>query len=299
MDVQDFTGTDALIRFSREGYVSASRVVSLSARGVNLSLSLRRPGEGDWKDLAFFDTQSRRYYDGGSENSCMAAIRLTPEILAPYAGYQVAGVQFGLYADTVDELYVVADMGGTRLFTYPVPEGDLGGWICVTDLSPLDYRLPELVREDLYVGYAVKNGQVEYDYDARPAVVTRGSGNYYYSPFSLESSQWLQRDTYDLVFILTLEDPGDGVAPAGEESLALMGVNCIDPGTGPYRAGDRFFFRLVEAPSDRPVSVTWRYDNAAPSGDSVILTAGEHLVSALLRYADGSKERLDLPLLVQ
>lgn len=299
VDVQDFAAAEALIRFSREGYVTASRVVNLSARGVNLSLSLRRPGEGDWKDMAFFDTKGRQYYDGSSENSCMAAIRLTPDILAPYAGYQVAGVQFGLYADTADALSVVADLGDTRLFTYPVPDGDLGGYICVTDLSPLDYRLPKLIRDDLYVGYAVQNARVEYDYDARPAVITRGSGNYYYAPYDLEKCQWQQRERLDLVFILTLEDPGDGVAPPGAESLAGMGVNCIDPGTGPYRDGDRFYFRLVEAPSDRPVSVSWRFDGTAPSSDSVVLTSGTHQVSALLRYADGSKERLDWSLQVQ
>ena len=78
-----------------------------------------------------------------------------------------------------------------------------------------------------------------------------------------------------------------------------MGVNCIDPGEGPYREGDRFYFRLLEAPSDRPLSVSWRFDGAAPSGDSVVLTAGTHQVSALLRYADGSKERLDWQLSVQ
>ena len=299
VDAQTFPGSEALLRFTREGYVSASRTVTLSDRGVNLSLWLRRPGEGDLKEMYVFDPHEKQYYDGAGENTCMAAICLTPEVLAPYAGYLVAGVQFGLYADTVDELYVTADLGNTRQFTFPVPEGDLSGWICVTDLSSMNYRIPPLPRENLYVGYAVRNAVVQYDYDARPAVVTRGSGNYYCSPFSLESSQWQQRDRYDLVYILTLEDPGDGVSPAGQDSLAGMGVNCIDPGTGVYREGDAFHFRLLEAPSDRPVSVTWRYDGKAPSGDSVILTAGQHKVSALLRYADGTKERLDLELQVQ
>ena len=77
-------------------------------------------------------------------------------------------------------------------------------------------------------------------------------------------------------------------------SLAQMGFNSIDdPNEGSYKAGNIFYFNLLETETHKPVSVSWRYDGATAS-KSVTLTAGTHLVQAILGYDDGSKETLEL-----
>lgn len=77
-------------------------------------------------------------------------------------------------------------------------------------------------------------------------------------------------------------------------SLAQMGFNSIDdPNGGSYKAGNIFYFNLLETETHKPVSVSWRYDGATAS-KSVTLTAGTHLVQAILGYDDGSKETLEL-----
>ena len=77
-------------------------------------------------------------------------------------------------------------------------------------------------------------------------------------------------------------------------NLAQIGFNSIDdPNGGSYKAGDKFYFNLLEAEEHKPVSVSWFYDgSAAPK--SATLTTGTHLIQAILGYDDGSKETLEL-----
>ena len=68
---------------------------------------------------------------------------------------------------------------------------------------------------------------------------------------------------------------------------------------GPYRAGDRFSFALVEAEGRHPSEVIWYFDDEPVQADSVTLTAGDHTVEAILSYADGRTSRLMLEITVQ
>ena len=68
---------------------------------------------------------------------------------------------------------------------------------------------------------------------------------------------------------------------------------------GPYRAGDRFTFALVEEEEVRPVSVAWYFDDEPAEAASVVLTAGRHTVEARLAYPDGHSRDVTLELDVQ
>ncbi|MBQ4285029.1 MAG: hypothetical protein II720_01055, partial [Bacteroidales bacterium] len=78
-----------------------------------------------------------------------------------------------------------------------------------------------------------------------------------------------------------------------------LGINYIDPGTGDFRAGETFELKLVESPSNPPVSAEWFWDGAPASEGSVALTKGSHVVRVRLLYADGSEEELEMPVNVK
>ena len=89
-------------------------------------------------------------------------------------------------------------------------------------------------------------------------------------------------------------------------TLPEMGFNAIaDPGNGQYAAGSTLLPRLELAAGSAPQSVTWTFDGNALTGsdpltltvsDPLTLPAGTHTLVAVLRYADGTAETLELTL---
>ncbi|MCR5407957.1 MAG: M6 family metalloprotease domain-containing protein [Bacteroidales bacterium] len=79
-------------------------------------------------------------------------------------------------------------------------------------------------------------------------------------------------------------------------SLQEMGFNAIaDPNNGVYAAGDGFFPELELADGQQPSSVSWTYDGNGLSGNGeVTLTAGKHTIVAVLTFANGTVETLEL-----
>ena len=84
-------------------------------------------------------------------------------------------------------------------------------------------------------------------------------------------------------------------------SLQEMGFNAIaDPGNGSYAAGDGFFPELELADGSEPSSVSWTYDGNGLSGNGEItLTAGSHSIVAVLTFANGTVETLELAIEVK
>lgn len=84
-------------------------------------------------------------------------------------------------------------------------------------------------------------------------------------------------------------------------SLQEMGFNAIaDPGNGIYMAGDGFFPTLELADGQNPSSVSWSFDGNGLSGNGeVTLTAGSHSIVAVLTFADGTIETLELVIQVK
>lgn len=79
-------------------------------------------------------------------------------------------------------------------------------------------------------------------------------------------------------------------------SFREMGFNAIaDPGNGVYSAGDGFFPELELADGEQPSSVSWTFDGNGLSGNGeVTLTAGKHTIVAVLTFANGTVETLEL-----
>ena len=85
-------------------------------------------------------------------------------------------------------------------------------------------------------------------------------------------------------------------ANAQATSFKEMGFNAIsDPGKGVYAAGDGFFPELELADGQEPSAVAWSYDGNGLSGNGeVTLTAGTHSIVAVLTFANGTVETLEL-----
>ena len=77
------------------------------------------------------------------------------------------------------------------------------------------------------------------------------------------------------------------------------GVNAIDR-KATYSAGEEFKFQLTVS-NNSPVDVVWFFDDVEQDSNvsSINLSAGEHTVVAVLKYSDGSTERITTKLNVQ
>lgn len=70
-------------------------------------------------------------------------------------------------------------------------------------------------------------------------------------------------------------------------------ITIVDAGT--YTAGDRFTFALNRPEFvEEPASVAWYFDDEPVEADSVSLTAGAHVVEAVLTLKDGSRQVVTL-----
>lgn len=85
-----------------------------------------------------------------------------------------------------------------------------------------------------------------------------------------------------------------------EVPSVVLNYNVIaNPGNGVYSAGSTFTLALDESEAQPVSSVSWFFDDEPVSGSSVILTAGTHVVEALLTLTTGETKILELTLNVQ
>lgn len=87
--------------------------------------------------------------------------------------------------------------------------------------------------------------------------------------------------------------------PFTYDALGEKGFNAIEnPGNGQYSKNSIFKLALKES-NRPPKTVKWYFDNAAKSTDQVSLRSGDHTVSAVLTFDDGSVEVLELKINVK
>ena len=294
IDLSAFSlGEEVKVQAAGEGYITQTKTVSLKANGNRVDFSLQKALEADGTVLlSYYDPDPDQWFIWGESPDGMATIRIGADATQAYAGMEVHQISFYLYCSQVSEVYVVADAGGRRLLTYRVPEEEIvpGDWSTV-DLTGQHLAVP--AGQDLYIGYAYKGVDEEY-----PALIAAGGGNAYFARFSTGNhTQWSRMDGYDLACNVRL---GPAYVPP---TLAEMGFHSIDPGKGSYKAGDSFTFklRLSEKAACQPQNVSWTFDGEPVSADSVTLTAGTHVVRAILSYSGfiAEKEILEMELQAQ
>jgi hypothetical protein len=282
------------LTLSKDGYQTKGVDVTITGHVTSVDITMLKNGESEVREYCYYDQDPETdIYLGGEEswgNSIMASIKITAAEL-PSNGGQITSVSFCPYYDA-DAYYVIVDAGKQRVFTYQIPGVTGSTSIIKVDLTSQNVIIPG--GKDVYIGYAVKNASATYT--GYPFLIKAGGGHCYYSKFNLTSSNWsIQEVGYDLLFSTTIigkEDTDDPTLPV----FAKMGFNAIaDPGNGSYAAGDGFKPELELAPDVTLSSVSWTFDGTPITGEEALtLTAGTHKVRAVLRFADGSTEVLEL-----
>jgi M6 family metalloprotease-like protein len=296
IDLEGYDAASCRLTFSKEGYQTAGLDVQLEKRITEVQVTLLKVGEEPASEYtySYFDQDAEDLYvsgitDGG--NTQMAAIRI-PAASLPQNGGSVTTVYFIPYYKA-DAYYVIVDAGNERILTYKVP--NLGNTVTT---NWVQVSLPENSfpgGKDLYVGYAVENAR-QLDYASSPFLAVPGGGQCFFSPFSKTQSSWQWQNTdLDLLFAATVRSKS---SQGGEEeitSFAQMGINAIaDPGNGTYAAGYAFPLNVQLAQGSNPQTISWSLDGKSQSGSSVTLTSGRHTITAVLTFADGSVETLEL-----
>lgn len=285
IDLSDVTCSQIHVSVSCSGYVSQSKDVTVSERGITLDFILKKIGESSVTHFRKYDP-SATLLTAGDVNS-MGGVCFTAEELAPYVGELLVEAAFFVYPSSAQAVYIVVDFGEERALTYQIPQPVYNDYD-VYDLSPLGIRIPE--GKDMHIGY----GFVEAA-EPRPLVIALGSGSLEFADFSPSWTPWRQVPACDLVLDFSLMDTGvefDG-------TLASMGFASIDPGTGaPYAAGSTFPLQVLLPSGDKVSSVSWRYDGEPVSGTELTLRSGRHVVEATLRHDNGRCEILELELIV-
>ena len=296
LDVRNFGDKVHLSAF-KSGFYTYEQDVDLLARITPLDFHMRRHDEGgeNWIYLynPYEQLWSMSLLQSGTE---MAASLFSASVLNDEAGRLLTHVQYYINAKSIEEFYIIIDDAATgeRLLTYPVKDYELHTDVRY-DVSDAGFVIP--AGKDLLIGYAIKGADTPY-----PFIALSGGNNFYSSEYNLEKSRWVKDTIYgvSLLVCICLNDSDQQSGGDDAKSLSELGYNSIDPGTGTYKAGENFQLQLVQAPSNPPADVRWFWDGEEKTGaKSVSLTAGEHVVEALLIYADGSREVLELPLKVQ
>lgn len=288
---------------SRAGYRKQQQTAVQQGRSACAFVFLTLQQEPDSVSLMAYDPQAERLFfplPSQSYGDCMGAVRFRAETLFPHAGRRLSSVRFFPYLPDgypgAEAVWVVVDFGTRRVLTRKVDnpvQGMLQGNF--VDLSDADLRLPE--GEDVYIGYGVEGASYPFMLGAALPGHVESS---YYAPLDLEASSWIpmytQKGGVGYMDLLLSAEVAEIPDPA---SLAEMGYAAIDPGKGNWRAGDRFPLHVLEASGRAPKSVSWTFDGE-PVGqvESVLLPAGEHRISALLRYEGKASEKLSLHLSV-
>lgn len=280
------------LTLSREGFrTQDSRLVTRGEHMCSFPQVMWREGEPATQEVSLYDPSMLMGYFP-REGIC--AVKYPAADLSPYVGRLLRTValypcvQEGFHGD----VYLTVDIGQRRVLTRSLFNIPPGQYQRVTvDIADAGIRILE--GQDLYVGYGAVNAgskfRVGTAYPAR-----EGSG--FFSSYDPLISRWenLYQDEagywMDVLLSIGLEEQ------AGREKVEDLGYNYIDPGSGVYRAGDRFPLQLVISSVNAPLILRWFYDGEVVVSGEVELTAGRHRVSAQLEYGNGLTERLQLEL---
>ena len=294
LSLEGFDETAGHVTLSKTGYQTTGYNVELARQVNHAEFTLHRNDQGILFNYAYYDPGADVFVWGdGKSNSLMAAIRIPAEEITTRGVLQ--SISFTPQWDA-ERFYAIVDRNGERLLTAEIPPTPAGD-NCTADLS--GHNLVIEPGSDVYIGYAFENAHPGAGFDGYLFQITSGGNNCHRSPFSLDSSSWYSSiSSYGLVLDVRIAEILEGGEdPVEPGTLAQMGIPSIaDPSCGHYAVGSSFQLQL-----DLPEGMTpaaeevWLFDGAPVTGaKSVTLTAGKHVVTARVKWPDGSQETMAL-----
>ena len=287
-----FTGTDLAdatytLKTSCRGYLAEETQVTVGRVIEKVDIYLQKEGDSSEVTFSRYDSAGSMEGFGAGITNIAAAIELSAEELAPYAGKQLKTISFrpeGGSGVSAAAAYVFVESGGRRQWTQKVENLRLGAMNTVNVVSQ-EYYIPS--GTSVYIGYALEGCTAE-----KPVTVqkcTAGKMGYYGTYNGTQAVSWKDMNKNGKYYTPILS------ASVGEPVQAELGFNYIaNPKNGTYKAGERFELSLVRYEDDAPSTVAWKFDGQTVRADSVNLTAGSHTVEAHLTYPDGSAEVIRL-----
>ncbi|MCQ2188109.1 MAG: M6 family metalloprotease domain-containing protein [Bacteroidales bacterium] len=209
----------------------------------------------------------------------VVAARYTTEELTGAIGSKITSVGFALSAQTYNEIRIVVDFGDETVLDIPVTKYTPNKYQR-EDVSAYDLVVPS--DKDVYIGVHIDTDETGYPYLFNSEAADR-DGLYYRL---LHSHAWTDlSDEGSLTVSFVVE-------PQYTQPYAYGFNGIANPKAGKYAAGDSFEFRIVES-AMVPDSVDWFYDGAAVKGSTMKVTAGEHVVKAVLHFSSGRTETIE------
>lgn len=281
------------LEFSKSGYEAHTQEVSLleGERTTCIMAVLHTPGEAKTDLLSKYDSSgTSAYYPVAG---AIGAVKFSADELAGLSGRQLRSIDFYPNIGTLEglgDLYVTVDFGPVRVLSFKVENPSLGEFKRVSaNISEANLRIPEGI--DVYVGYGFSEAGENYPI----SVVYPGSkGNSYWSEFSLEGSSWNEMYSATLGHYMDIMLSASASEVPGK-TLADLGYTTIDTGNGNFRAGELFSPSLILPAHLVADEVQWSWDSARLRTEGAFrLVSGEHLLEAVVRYADGRSEKLSV-----
>ena len=284
------------------GYLAVEASVSGYSVIKDFSLTPLLSGmEGEMLTKAQLPVTAYHNYGNKSETQPSKALGqyFSAEQLQPFVGKKIKEIHYSSNA-TGESLYVIVEFGTQRVLTRKVttPTSAVVGTTTplgnVVDVSDANLVIP--ASTDVVVGYIVMKSDQQYymTTDDGPAV----EGGFLIGNANLDSAtpswgDYAESLGVNLLIGFTL----DGLSSMDDNAtLSDMGISYITPPTGELKAGAVFPLSLQLSQSRKPTSVEWYLDKAKVDGSSVTLTAGAHIVQAVLRFSDGAEDKLELRL---
>jgi len=285
------------VSVSKDGYIEQADDVAFSY-GIVLSFTLRPVGTPSRAGLKRYDPDKiDKLSKFGIEPNpdapgIMAAIMFTGEELFPYAGMEIRTITFCADVNDYNQIHAaVWDKRGNLISAVKAGEMGEDGWFRV-DFS--DEKLKIESGKDLYFGYAIDGN------DALPVVYQSFkdvNNGMFHATYNLDHAYWFTDYNSALMLSVTLYEP----AASEFVTLAGLGFTFIENPRWKegYSEGDTFTFSLKEASGAEVTDTDWQFDGKAVTAPSITLTAGNHTVTARVRYKDGTEEVLSLELTVR
>jgi len=235
------------------------------------------------------------------------AVHYTAVELKEYEGGTISTISFSTKASG-EEVWVFVDYGTKeRVFARRVTGINTTVYFDrlsnQVDISDANVMIP--AGTDLYVGYIIKQSNASYAVVTDKNDVNPQNGSFmFYHGFSTTSTpgarnwQDMNSSTYNggALIAFTAKAP---IHLTPGTSLTDLGISYIDLPSDTLSSGQELPLKLVSSPVAKPFDVKWFYDDMPVEGESLVLTAGTHILMARLKYADGREDKVESQVVVQ
>lgn len=244
-----------------------------------------------------------------SSTDYTVAVHYTAEELKEYVDGTVSSISFSTLASG-QEIWVFVDYGTKKRVLARRVTGTINTTVYAdrlsnqVDISDANVKIP--AGTDLYVGYLIKQSNATY------AVATdnnkadpREGGTMFYHGFSTTETPgedgWIDVNFSgsiigDALIGFSVKSP---IHLAPGTTLTDLGISYIDLPSGTLSGGQKLPLKLVSSPAAKPSDVKWFYDGMPVEGESLVLTAGTHILMVRMQYADGREDKVESQIVVQ